>query len=455
MEEFVKQDMTNSTGMSPYRHFPRYEYYTQSREQELTVDVLQEWLSKHRTNLPRFGYLRDMYEGRHPINHQPKKERYKPDNRLVANNAKSIVDTFNGFFIGIPVKTICEDAKTAEYIEDFEERNDIDDSHYELSKIMSIYGSGFELLYMDENSEVCETYLTPREGFVVYDDTVQRKPIFGVTFSANRRSIMHGVTVYTDREIIQYDVDKERFTDRKPHFFNGVPLIEYIENEERQGIFEQVESLINEYEKALSEKANDVDYFADAYLKMIGLQLDGKSDYESIRANRIIHVPPMDADELNAIDIGFLERPTADETQEHLLDRLRDEIYEKSMVANLSDKDFGNSSGTALAYKVLNMSNLANTKARKFASGMNQRWKLISNLPNLLFLRKRDGRIRYKFTQNLPKNLLEEAQIASQLAGTTSLRTRLEIVSAVDSVSEEMEQIKKESGVEDYPENRV
>ncbi len=59
--------------------------------------------------------------------------------------------------------------------------------------------------------------------------------------------------------IIQGEEDLT-FTETKPHYYGDVPVIEYIENEERQALFEPIESLINAYDKALSEKANDVDY---------------------------------------------------------------------------------------------------------------------------------------------------------------------------------------------------
>lgn len=36
-------------------------------------------------------------------------------------------------------------------------------------------------------------------------------------------------------------------------------------------------SQINAYNKALSEKANDVDYFADAYLKILGERIDDET----------------------------------------------------------------------------------------------------------------------------------------------------------------------------------
>ena len=48
-------------------------------------------------------------------------------------------------------------------------------------------------------------------------------------------------------------------------------MIEFILNDSRTGIFEGVVSLINAMNKATSEKANDVDYFADAYLAITGM----------------------------------------------------------------------------------------------------------------------------------------------------------------------------------------
>lgn len=55
--------------------------------------------------------------------------------------------------------------------------------------------------------------------------------------------------------------------------------------------------LINGYNKALSEKANDVDYYADAYLKILGTKLDNES-LKSLRDSRILNFEGQDADKL-------------------------------------------------------------------------------------------------------------------------------------------------------------
>ncbi len=232
----------------------------------------------------------------------------------------------------------------------------------------------------------------------------------------------------------------------KPHYFAGVPLIEYIENEERQAAVEHAESAIVAYEKALSEKANDVDAFADAYMLLKGLDLDEQELY-TIRNDRVVQVPAQtDADVLNAVDVSFLSRPSGDTTQENIINWLETQIFTTSMVANISDEDFGGSSGTALAYKLQPMKNLATVKMRKFSSGMNQRWRLICSSASTSLGEDDWKTFRYRFTLNAPQNLLEEAETASQMAGITSRKTQLSVLSAVPDVEQELEQIAEENG---------
>ena len=138
-------------------------------------------------------------------------------------------------------------------------------------------------------------------------------------------------------------------------------------------IFESVISLFNAFNKAISEKANDVEYFSDQYLAFLGAEVDG-DDLKEIRENRIINYYGTEA---TRVDVKFLDKPDSDEQTEHLLDRLQKLIFQTSMVANISDESFGSSSGTALAYKLEAMSNLALAFQRKYQSALNKRYKLV------------------------------------------------------------------------------
>ncbi|WP_332380950.1 phage portal protein [Lactococcus cremoris] len=52
--------------------------------------------------------------------------------------------------------------------------------------------------------------------------------------------------------------------------------------------------------------------------------------------------------------------------------------------------------------------------------------------------------IEYTFTRNEPKDIKEQAETASILAGITSQETALSVISVIPDVQAEMEKIKKE-----------
>ena len=415
-----------------------------AKETPLTLPLLQEFLDKHRREVEnRYKKLQAAYESDHDILHDPEKPKYKPDNRIVVNFPKYITDTMNGFFIGNPIKIVADDETVSAFVEYLDQYNDQDDNNAELSKIMSIYGHGFEMYYTDENSELCMTYLSPVEAFMIYDDSIVERPLYFV-----RR--------YTDRDNHEFGSISDKYgvryfkvtgglkwldEDWAPHYFDGVPAAEYLENAERQGIFEPVLSMVNAYNKAISEKANDVDYFADAYLKILGASVDNE-DIAFIRDTRVLNLTGEDAEKIIA---EFMDKPSSDTTQENLLERLERLIFNMSMVANISDENFGASSGIALKYKLQSMSNLEKTKERKFTSGMNRRYKLLFSHPASKVQADSWVQLHYQFTPNIPANMLEEAQIAAQMEGITSHSTQLKVLSVVNDVQGELDKIEEEN----------
>lgn len=429
----------------------RRKIYRISTEEELTDAKLGEFIAKHAEESSKiYNPLKNAYETDYPIFHDPVKPKWKPDNRIAVNFAKYIVDTMNGYFIGNPIKISVDsgEEKIEKYIEFLDQYNDQDDSNAELSKICSIYGKGYEMYYNDQDGNVGLTYLNPMEAFMIYDDSVLMRERYFVRLYKDSDDVLHG-SVSDDQKVRWFTIKGKIVWDKeeKEHYFDGVPATEYRENKECQGIFEPVMSMINAYNKAISEKANDVDYFADAYLKVLGTLLD-EDDVKHIRDDRIIN---FDGD-AEGLAIDFLQKPDGDVTQEHLIDRLEKLIFQIAMVANISDENFGTSSGIAMAYKLQAMNNLRKTKERKFTSGMNRRYKLIFSNPANDMGKDDWVKLHYKFTPNVPANILEESQIAQNLSGVVSQETQLGILSVVDNPKTEIERIEKE---EEKPKDAV
>ena len=416
---------------------------------DLTPEKLQEFINKNRMiSTDRYEKLKKAYETKYDIFDLPKKPEYKPDNRIAVNFAKYITDTMNGFFIGIPIKVTSRNKAISDYINLLDKYNDQDDNNAELAKTCLIYGRGYEMYFVDDAGQIGITYLNPLESFMIYDESIIEKPLFFVRTYTDSNNVQRGsisdsrsVRYFTINPTLKYDDEDEH-----PHGFDGVPAVEYVCNAERQGIFESVLSMINAYNKAVSEKANDVDYFADAYMKVLGAKLD-QGDLSQIRTNRIINFDGVGDGNLV---VEFMAKPDADQTQEHLIDRLERLIFTISMVANINDENFGTSSGIAMKFRLQSMSNLAKTLERKFTSGMNRRYKLIFSNPVSQMKVDDWVNIEYKFTPNFPANELEESQIAGNLRGIVSDETLLGFLSIVEDAKKELERIEAEKDDTSY-----
>lgn len=382
------------------------------KDEPITVEVVNKFMEKHKLEVARYEYLKNMYLGIMAIDDEPAKDSWKPDNRLAVNFTKYIVDTFTGYFNGIPVKKSYSDKEILTKLQEFDNLNDMEDEESELAKMACIYGRAFELLYQDEDKK------------------------------------LHG-EVYTLLETIKIsgENDEISFGEKTYNLYPDLPVVEFYFNEERMSIFESVISLVNAFNKAISEKANDVDYFSDQYLVFMGAEID-EEDAKNIKDNRLINYYDKNQNNQSGsaskVDVKFLEKPDSDSQTENLLDRLTKLIFQTTMVANISDESFGSSSGVSLAYKLQAMSNLALSFQRKFQSSLNSRYKLFCELSTNVSNREAWKDIEYTFTRNEPKDIKEQAETASILAGITSQETALSVISVIPDVQAEMEKIKKE-----------
>lgn len=413
----------------------------------LNYALVKKFIDRHEGRLQRYRYLEEMYKGFHNVFLQPDKPDWKPDNRLAINYPRYITETFLGYAYGIPIKESHPDETVDEAMKEFQSENEITDHEFELFQDVCIYGHAFEYLYQDEEARTRMTVCTPKELFVVYDDSVRNRALFAVRYSRHETDNGPGELfgeVLTREKSIHFDGGK--FTDEFDNPYGMIPVVEYLMNRQRIGLYENVTGLIEAYNHAIGEKANDVDAFAEAYLAILGAELD-ENDIYRIRDERVINL--VGTDNAKDVIVNFLSKPTADVTQENLLNRLDKQIYQISMVANISDESFGNStSGTALAYKLQAMSNLAAGFDRKIEKSLRKRYKIWSSLKTNVSDEDAWKELQITTSRNLPKNRLEEAQTAAQLSGIVSHETQLALLSIVQDPKAELEKIEKEQDPE-------
>lgn len=420
---------------------------------ELSGDELLNFINYNTSTLgSRYRRNIKLYLGKHRILHDDPKQT-GADNRLVVNMPKYLVDTFNGFFSGISPKISLDDEKGNTELQDWNNAESFFDKLNEISKQADIYGRSIAFVYQGEDSKPHISFSSPSHAFIIYDDTVARKPVAfvryriptGQTYTSAVGQIQYADNLYSfNGSEIQPDTETNE-TGVNP--YGVVPAVEFFENEERQGVFDGVITLINGLDKAMSQKANQVEYFDNAYLVAIGTRFDEDDNHKPIidlKENRFLYVPRVDPSVPDP-KIEFLSKPDADQIQEHLITRLTDDIFQMAMVPNLNDEAFaGNSSGVALNYKLLPMRNKAANKERKFTKQLRLLYKIVFSV--LFSGSKTDlwQKLQFQFIRNLPANIADEVNSAKNAEGIVSKETQLSLLSFVSDPKAEIKKISEE-----------
>lgn len=415
---------------------------------------LMEFIRQHEREKILWKELENQYLSKPEILYGEEKEAYKPDNRLVANFGRYLVLNFNGYFVGLPTKVHHSDEKLNKVVQDFWKLNDMDNVIDELGKLSSIFGKAYLIMYQDEDAQTKVAYSDPYDIFLIHTNHIKPSTLYGVRYHAveggyegeiyDSEGYQHFLLV--DDELLLETPTNAEGKEIGQTFYGRVPIVEFIHNEERQSLIEPVATFIDGFNKALSEKANDVDYFADAYLAILGAELD-ENKLPQIRDNRILNVHGSD---VSKIDVKFLEKPNADETQENLLDRLERLIYTLSMVTNTSEEVISTSgvaSGEALKVKQQGMSNLAISKERKFESALQTMFGMMFNvLTNVDSSNRMEyNNIEYTWRRNTPRNISEEVEVVRSLEGVVSKHTQLTQLSLLDDVEAEKLRLDEEN----------
>ena len=417
-------------------------------ENGISVELIAKLIDKHRNLYERYNKLQKYYNGDHAIMHRVKVSNGTANNKIVCNHAKYITDVTSSYIIGNPVSYSASEGYDIEALKNSYLVQDIASLDFELVKGMSIYGRAYELIYANDNSEPVSCTIDPHSAFVVYDNSCNNIPLFGVyyytRYDIDGNVIGISATVYTKDRIYSYSGRNDNYYNLTldteiPHYFGAVPLIEYRNNGECQGDFEQSISLIDAYNTLMSDRVNDKEQFVDAFLFLRGIEIDSE-EAKKLKEEKIL----MGYDGASA---EYLSKVMTESDIEVLRNNLEEDIHHFSMVPNLSDDEFGNNlSGVAIKYKLMCFEQMAKNKERYFAKGLKQRFAIYNAF---LAIKGVMGtvpvhRVDFIFKRNLPANNLENAQMISYLAGLVTNETLLSQLDFVGDPKEEAELVKSE-----------
>ena len=367
------------------------------KQNGISEGLLQKIIERHQQN---YLYNKSLYErymtqrDAIPIfNRSPRFEEDKPINNKINNDFFSeITDFKTGYFAGRPISYGYSKGEEAEEatggeeaikeatkaITDFTTRNNMFNVDMETTKFASIYGYAGRLFYIDpEGNE----RVMPVHGYetIILSDTGIYEPEYAIryykTLDINNNEIWTA-EFYDDKNFSTYrgNLNSLNFVETRPHGFDYCPLQGIPNNKEMLGDAEKVLSLIDDYDKVLSDNSNEIESFVHAYLIFEGLRIDDETIRKGQKTGSFVF-PASGTQQGKAY---FLTKNINDTFNQNHLQRLEENIYRFSNTPNLRDSEFNNASGVSLRFKLHGLEAKCGTFQAQFMNASQYMWKLLS-----------------------------------------------------------------------------
>ncbi|MDL2301144.1 phage portal protein [Lachnospiraceae bacterium OttesenSCG-928-D06] len=445
----------------------------------ISATFLEELISTHRKKIaPKYKKYQRLYENKHKIANRPRKDENKPNNRISNDFFGQIIDNTVGYFLGNPViLNYTEPQKEKALVEvdpvdvgiDLDEieddsvqveldtmciDNEKDDLFMEWGKEAMIKGLSHLLVYQNEESRTKIMRLVPENVILVYKNSSTKELLYAIRLYEIDTEDTDTTTFYAEvYDKTGYDVFKcvsgngaknkqyttgYTFEKRVPHIYNAIPIVTMYNNEEKMSDLERVETLVNDYDKVLSDTSNEFEAFRNAYLLLKNMVTSNDS-LSKLKEEGILEV-------MENGDAKFLTKQIQTEALENHLDRLEKNIYKFSQVPDLSDENFaGNLSGVAIRFKLFGLETKCIIKERKMERAIRDLFRVLIVPLGVLTGHTPDAlNLKIEFTRNVPNNIEELVDTVTKLDGKVDKETLLALLPFVDNPKEVLEKLKKD-----------
>lgn len=465
----------DNTIRSRRQKYPDYTAEIEAIEREgITDALLRRIIQKHQDNARYNRALIERYEvqedgvpifKRHPrfgdsqdvINH-----------KLNNDFFSEIVDLKTGYFAGNPIGYSYAD--TAESLEetgdtgdtraereaardaaskvltDFVTRSNMYDVDMECTKFASICGYAGRLFYIDPDGAERVMVVPPNECIILSKTRDITQPTYGVryyTMTDIHDNEVIKAEFYDDDAIFYYEggsISELKMVRREPNLFGCCPLQGIPNNREIKGDAEKVLSLIDAYDRALSDNNNESEAFANAYMVFENVDIDDGEIHKAQVSGAIQFFSPAGNGK-----VYFLTKEVNDGFIEHHLDRLEENIYRFSKTPNLSDEAFGTASGVSLKFKLTGLETKCGMFEAKMISAGNYMFKLLAKVWAKKQVKIDPLQCVMAFRRNFPADLQGEAQnVQALIAAGLPKQVAFAQLSFVDDVEYVMQLIEAE-----------
>jgi SPP1 family phage portal protein len=390
--------------------------------------------------------IKQVYLGALGVTENP----FGSNHKLPSGHFKKIVDQKVLYLLGEGVQ-FSEEGQTEALDPYFETSFDelLIDAGIDASKKSEAWIYGYK-----DNGKLLFTLIDPQQLTPVYDEF--KKLTYMIrTFETSDKTVR---LIYDDQNIFRYEkklrdtkyklvsttghyAETEQFNgaivgDPIQHGFGEVPFIPLFNNRDHKSDLYNIKSLIDVYDLIMSDFANNIDDFQDAFFTLKGHSGDPKDLAEFMRQLKLIKAVPVAEDGdvgINQLEVPVLARQT-------FLDLLTKDIYKFAMGVDLSNIQGGSLTNVYIKsmYSDLDLKcNMFENEVRKFI------YKVID------FINAHDGKSftqDFNFTRSMIVNRSEMIDDVLKLAGIISRETIRELIPFEVDGDQEKERLAEENG---------
>lgn len=401
-------------------------------------------VAEHKSFYNKYKLNYDYFIGNHKILYRHIEDTSKPNNKIISNLPAFTVDIRSGYFSGEPLTFTAENDNQEKIILDILEYNDFQDVNAELDKLSAIYGHAFLILWIDEDGKTRLAAESPENIILVNDNSLAADPIGAIRYFEYKDTVTNNtileMTVFNKDKIQYYTGSLGSLTlvKEEPNYFGDIPVVEFIESQERKSCYEDAISIVDAIESILSSSINEIEYFDNAYLHLKNLAGTEDTDIQDMKNNRVLLT---DADG----EVEFITKSVNDTYIQNILNRLTNDYHKLTKTPALTDESFsGNASGVALKFKLFGLEKDMSKKESKWRRSIQRMLELIHNRMAMLGQAYDYKEVRITFTRALPTNALEQADLISKLSGIVSTETLLSQLDFIEKPKEEYKKLQEE-----------
>jgi SPP1 family phage portal protein len=429
----------------------------------ITTELLYKIIKKHYYNA---RYNKKLYKRYRTLENEVPIFRREPtfkddqiNNKINNDFFSEIVDFKTGYFAGKPISYGYSKSKEAEEVTggegavdratkavtDFTTRNNMFGTDMDITKFASIYGYAGRLFYIDTEGDVRVMAVHGYETIILSSTDIS-EPEYAIRYyevEDLNKVKKWVVEFYDDKNIYFFKgyLSRLEFIEVKEHLFDYCPLQGIANNRELMGDAEKVLSLIDDYDKVVSDNSNEIESFVHAYMVFKNIRID-ENTLRDAQHNGAISIQSTGT---QSAEVSFLTKDINDSYTEHHLDRLQDNIYRFSKTPNLNDDSFGSASGISLKFKLHGLEAKCGMFEAKMMDAAQYMWRLLCSVWRKKNIAVDPLQITMEFTRNFPLDTLTEAQtVQALIASGIPKEVAFSQLSFVDDVDYVMDMIDKE-----------